>query len=109
MCKRCMILPIFTLVAAVLCGVLIQAEEFEKNTDLPPVGHTDPAQYRESKGPHGGVGSLNYFTLVDGKNFKTNLLFFHRGHPVQDGADSCRTVPTETEREIQLVHWQDFH
>ena len=45
----------------------------------PVVGHTDPSQYRDSKGAHDGAGTLSYFTLLGTDLFETNFIFFHRG------------------------------
>ena len=58
---------------------LSQDQVFPKNTDIPPIGHTDPAKFRTSEKAHGGAGTLDYFTLVDGADYDTNLLYIHRG------------------------------
>jgi len=41
--------------------------------------HTDPSQYRPSKGVHGGTGQLDLMALFDAHSLDTNLLFLHRG------------------------------
>jgi mannose-6-phosphate isomerase-like protein (cupin superfamily) len=71
------------MITALFAGTIIvfaqENKEFPKNTDVPPIGHSDPSQYKVSKNAHDGAGELNYFTLLDGEIMKNNYLFFHRG------------------------------
>lgn len=43
------------------------------------IAHSDPAQYRVAKGPHGGAGAMAFMSLLDSHALDTNLLFLHRG------------------------------
>ncbi len=43
------------------------------------IAHTDPAQYRVSKGVHGGPGQLDYMGLLDDHSLDTNLFSFIEG------------------------------
>ncbi len=43
------------------------------------IRHNEPAKYRPSKGVHGGPGQLQYFGMLDAKDFNANVLFLHRG------------------------------
>ncbi|MFC1528513.1 cupin domain-containing protein [Candidatus Latescibacterota bacterium] len=69
------------LMAVSASGLAQQAEQkvFEKRTDVPIIGHTDPSKFRDSEKPHDGAGILSYFTLLDGEIMDTNYLFYHRG------------------------------
>ena len=60
-------------------AAIAQEPEFPRNTDIPTIGHTDPARYRSSANAHDGAGTIDYFTLLDGKDFQTNLFAYHRG------------------------------
>lgn len=43
------------------------------------IGHNEPAKSRPSQAVHGGAGQLNYFAMLDAKDFNANVLFLHRG------------------------------
>ena len=60
---------------AVLCVICL----FARDTLAVRMRHNDPSRYRESKAVHGGPGHLDYFALLDAKDFNTNVLFLHRG------------------------------
>lgn len=62
-----------------IAAVAQEQREWPVNSDVPPIGHTDPSQYNVSKNPHGGAGQFDYFTLLDGAVMSNNYLFFHRG------------------------------
>ncbi len=81
MFRKCIFisLVLFCMVFFFQLLVTAQQQEFPRNTDLPVIGHNDPAKYRNATNAHGGSGSLDYFTLLDGKEMKTDYLFFHRG------------------------------
>ena len=81
MFRKCIFvsLVLFCIVFLFQLLVIAQEQEFPRNTDLPVIGHNDPAKYRNATNAHGGPGSLDYFTLLDGKEMKTDYLFYHRG------------------------------
>lgn len=45
----------------------------------PVCGHTDPSKMMTLKGVHGGAGSMQFMSLLDGRLFETNLLYIHTG------------------------------
>ena len=72
----------FVLITAfiiLIIGPFVHAREFEKRTDIPPVGRTDPSRYFEAPKAHGGAGTIRYMELLGWEAFETNLLFVHRG------------------------------
>jgi mannose-6-phosphate isomerase-like protein (cupin superfamily) len=60
---------------AVLCVFCL----FARDPLASRVRHNDPSKYRPSKAVHGGPGQLDYFAMLDAKDFSANLLFLHRG------------------------------
>ncbi len=60
---------------AVLCVICL----FARDTLALRIRHNDPSKYRASKAVHGGPGQLDYFAMLDAKDFNTNVLFLHRG------------------------------
>src|SRR5512140_496226 len=60
---------------AVLCVICL----FARDTLAVRIRHNDPAKHRASKAVHGGPGHLDYFALLDAKDFNANVLFLHRG------------------------------
>jgi mannose-6-phosphate isomerase-like protein (cupin superfamily) len=43
------------------------------------IAHTTPANFRASKGVHGGAGQLDFAALLNANAFDTNMHFVHRG------------------------------
>jgi mannose-6-phosphate isomerase-like protein (cupin superfamily) len=43
------------------------------------IAHTTPANFRASKGVHGGAGQLDFAALLNFNAFDTNMYFVHRG------------------------------
>ena len=71
---------IMTLIFCFLMPVVPgHTSEFETRTDIPPLGRTDPEQFREFHSAHGGAGSIRYMELLGSDDFETNFLFIHRG------------------------------
>jgi len=66
------------LMAAAFAGAQ-ERREFPQNSDIPPIGHTDPAKYHEAPNCHDGAGTVRYMELQGSDTFGTNLLFVHRG------------------------------
>jgi mannose-6-phosphate isomerase-like protein (cupin superfamily) len=64
---------------AFLIAALCVACLFARDPLAERVRHNDPAKYRPSKAVHGGPGQLNYFAMLDAKDFNANVLFLHRG------------------------------
>jgi mannose-6-phosphate isomerase-like protein (cupin superfamily) len=60
---------------AALCVVCL----FARDPLALRVRHNDPAKYRPATAIHGGPGQLNYFAMLDAKDFNANVLFLHRG------------------------------
>jgi len=82
MTKEVLILFLAVLLMVVSSSSMAQQpvqKTFEKRTDIPFIGHTDPAKYNDSKNAHGGAGILSYMELMPGEMFDTNILFIHRG------------------------------
>ena len=71
MFRKCIFisLVLFCMVFFFQLFVTAQQQEFPRNTDLPVIGHNDPVKYRKANNAHGGPGILDYFTLLDGKEF----------------------------------------
>lgn len=69
----------FIIMMAGSYGQTQEKKEFPNNTDIPPIGHTDPSRFQDSPNCHGGAGTIRYMELQSSKTFGTNLLFVHRG------------------------------
>ena len=61
----------FSLLAAL---PLAAREPLEKR-----IAHTEPSKYKAIKGVHKGAGELDYQALFASEDFRTNLIFLHRG------------------------------
>jgi quercetin dioxygenase-like cupin family protein len=69
------ILIVFISAALVLfCGSAI-AQDFEKRTDAPPFGHSNPDSYIEVEHYHGGAGTIRYTEILGWEDLETNFLF----------------------------------
>ncbi len=64
---------------AMIC-IFLPASSTKAGEGDPPVrGRTDPSQYKDVPKCHSGAGTVQYMELLSGDDFKSNLLFIHRG------------------------------
>ncbi len=56
-----------------------EQKTFPQNKDIPEIGHTDPAKFKDAPKCHDGAGTVSYMSLQEGADFGTNMLFVHRG------------------------------
>jgi len=78
--KACLLMISFALVAVTAAWSGAEEQKtFPPNTDIPPIGHTDPAQFNDAPACHDGAGTISYMELQGSDTFDTNLLFVHRG------------------------------
>jgi len=73
------ILPFVAVMAAGIAGETQERRDFPQNTDIPPIGHTDPARYKESHRCHGGAGTIRFMRLQSSETFRTNIFAVNRG------------------------------
>lgn len=79
--KKAVILFALTvfIMTAVTSGQTQERKEFPNNTDIPPIGHTDPSKYRDNQNPHSGAGTIRLMKLLGSETFDTNLRIMSRG------------------------------